>query len=258
MANGRFVPALALVPFLTRPPKIVAWQYHEWYHWLIYPHHPRHEGYRDAWTFWEQLCPLWGGRADWLSDATQKVYAAIGLTAALGVFGWCWRQYRQGLRNCKTLSDRSPLPDTACKQAVAHGGPDTACKQAVARRSEECGLTLRESGRLLTLIFSMWAAWQLLFGPATEQFTYSIIAPSASWAVLVSFAEKRARWLTLTAWTLVSLLPAGDIETTVARVFPAATILAPLGAVLFAAWLVWHERDAAPPIATGLEARQSG
>ena len=100
------------------------------------------------------------------------------------------------------------------------------------------------TGHLLTLIFSIWAAWQLLFGPATEQFTYGIIAPSAAWAVLVSFAEKKARWLTLAAWTLLALVPAGDIESAIGRIFPASPILAPLGVVLFIAWLVWHERGA--------------
>ena len=102
------------------------------------------------------------------------------------------------------------------------------------------------TGHLLTLMLSMWASWQMLFGPATEQLTYGIIAPSASWAVLVSFAEKRARWLTVTAWTILTLLPAGDIENVVVDIFSAGKILLPLGVVLFVAWLVWHERGPAP------------
>ena len=110
---------------------------------------------------------------------------------------------------------------------------------------QEC-LSSCDEKRLLTLILSIWAAWQLLFGPATEQFTYGILAPSAAWAVLVSFAEKRARWLTVAAWALLAFGPAGDIERAVARIFPASPILAPLGVVLFVAWLVWHERGEVP------------
>ena len=66
--------------------------------------------------------------------------------------------------------------------------------------------------RLLLLIFSMWVSWQLFFGPGTEQLTYGIIAPSASWAVIVSFDEKRARWLTVTAWAMLALFSSGDVE----------------------------------------------
>ena len=72
--------------------------------------------------------------------------------------------------------------------------------------------------------------------------TYGIIASSASWAVLVSFAEKKVRWLTLTTWAILALLPAGDIEKALLHVFPAAMILLPIGVVLFLVWLVWHER----------------
>jgi hypothetical protein len=101
-----------------------------------------------------------------------------------------------------------------------------------------------QTGHLLTIILARWVSWQLLFGPGTEQLTYGIIAPSASWAVLVSFAEKRARWLCVTAWAALALLPAGDVEQFVLQAFPFGMILLPLSVVLFVAWLVWHERDA--------------
>jgi hypothetical protein len=94
------------------------------------------------------------------------------------------------------------------------------------------------------LILSMWVSWQLLFGPGTEQLTYGIIAPSASWAVLVSIVERRAVWLTRMAWAMLALLPSGDIEQAVLGVFSGAKALAPLGVVLFVAWLIWHERGA--------------
>jgi len=51
--------ALALVPFLTRPPDIVAWQYREWYATLVGPVRERWPGYRDAWTIWSSLRPCY-------------------------------------------------------------------------------------------------------------------------------------------------------------------------------------------------------
>jgi hypothetical protein len=177
---------LAAIPFLTRPPTIVAWQYHEWYVGLTGPLQGRWTGYRDAWTVWEQLCP----------PVHHLAYMALQLVTAAAVLGWCvWQRQR-----------------------------------------------VRSTGHLLTLIFSMWVSWQLLFGPGTEQLTYGIIAPSASWAVLVTFAEKKARWLTVTAWATLALLPSGDIEKAVLSVLPAGMILLPIGVVLFLAWLIWHER----------------
>jgi hypothetical protein len=107
---------------------------------------------------------------------------------------------------------------------------------------------VQSTGYLLTLILSMWVSWQLLFGPGTEQLTYGIIAPSASWAVLVSVAEKRARWLAVTAWAMLALLPSGDIEKAVLSFLPAGMVLLPMGVVLFVAWLVWHERGDAQPV----------
>jgi alpha-1,2-mannosyltransferase len=177
---------LALVPFLTRPPSIVAWQYHEWYVSLTGPLQGRWTGYRDAWTIWEQLCP----------PVHRHAYMALQLVTAVGVLGWCvWQRQR-----------------------------------------------VQSTGHLLTLIFSMWVSWQLLFGPGTEQLTYGIIAPSASWAVLVSLAEKKARWLTWTAYAALTYLPAHDVEKAVLGAFPAGMILLPIGVVLFVVWLVWHER----------------
>jgi hypothetical protein len=177
---------LALIPFLTRPPSVVAGQYYQWYLGLTGPLQGRWPGYRDAWTVWEQLCP----------PVPRQTYIVLQLLTAAAVLGWCLWQRRRA----------------------------------------------RSTGHLLTLIFSMWAAWQLLFGPGTEQLTYGIIAPSASWAVLASFAEKRARWLTTAAWTMLAFLPAGDIEKAVLRFFPAGRILLPIGVVLLVVWLVWHER----------------
>jgi hypothetical protein len=45
------------------------------------------------------------------------------------------------------------------------------------------------TGHFLTLTLAMWVSWQLLLGPGTEQLTYGIISPLATWALLVSYAE---------------------------------------------------------------------
>jgi hypothetical protein len=135
----------------------------------------------------------------------EHLYAALSLVTALGVLAWCLWQGRR-----------------------------------LAGKTAE-----NSRGHLLMLILSMWSSWQLLFGPGTEQLTYGLIAPAASWAVLVSIAERRAIWLTCTAWAMVTFLPSGDIERSLLSIFPLARGLLPLGVVIFIAWLLWHERGAA-------------
>jgi hypothetical protein len=191
--------AMALLPFLTRPPGTVLWQYHQWYLALTGPFQGRWSGYRDAWTIWEQA-------ASWLrvgADAApyREAYTAAQLLTAAAVLVWCLRQRR-----------REP-----------------------------------SNSRLLMAVFSMWAAWQLLFGPATEQLTYGLTAPAAAWAVTTSFAEKRGRVWTLAAWGLTAMMPSGDIEQTVVRALPGGMAILPLGVAMLAGWLVWHESDRGSP-----------
>ena len=87
--------ALALVPFLTRPPSTVVWQYHEWYAGLTGPLQGRWGGYRDAWTIWEQFCRP--------NQPNHHAYMALQLTAALGVLAWCCWQYRRLTHPSDTL-----------------------------------------------------------------------------------------------------------------------------------------------------------
>ena len=219
---GRFAAvclALVLFPYLTRPPRIVEWQYREWYTCLIGPLQARWPGYRDAWTIWEEFCRFIGHASD--QPVYHYVYTALSLTTAVSVLGWClWQGRRLAGKVAENEDNR---------------------------------------GYLLMLILSMWSAWQLLFGPGTEQLTYGLIAPAASWAVLVSIAERRAVWLTCTAWAMLTLLPSGDIERSLLDIIPAARGLLPLGVVLFIAWLLWHERGAAscPTFATDEQAASS-
>ncbi len=220
---GRFAViclALVMIPYLTRPPQIVAWQYREWYLSLTGPLQSRWPGYRDVWTMWEEFCRLLGHDPD--QPFYHQAYTALRLSAAIGVLGWClW----QGRRLAEKGSGLISAP---------HG-------------SGELAPTPFPRGHLLLLILSMWVSWQLLFGPGTEQLTYGIIAPSASWAVLVSIAERRAVWLTCTAWAMLALLPSGDIERAVHGVFPGARPRAlGRGAVRCLAYLAraWRGRTA--------------
>jgi hypothetical protein len=187
---------LALIPFLTRPPSIVLWQYAQWYESLTGPLQARWPGYRDAWTVWEQLAASLQFQPD--SRLCRHAYTALQLFTAAALLGWCLWQRRH-----------TPIAS--------------------------------QTGPLLMLILSMWACWQLLCGPGTEQLTYGIVAPSASWALIVAFAEKRARPLMLSSWAILSLLPAGDIEQALLRVLPAAKALLPLGTLLLASWLLWRQ-----------------
>jgi len=100
---------------------------------------------------------------------------------------------------------------------------------------------LDSTGRLLVSILSMWAAWQLLFGPGTERLTYGLIAPMSTWALLVSFAEKRLRLLSAAAWLLLSLFSMGAFERAMEPIVPFAPALLPAGVAVFIAWLVLHE-----------------
>ena len=208
---------LALVPFLTRPPSTVAWQYHEWYDGLTGPLQGRWGGYRDAWTIWEQLC------------------AAGRITMSTWRCNWrrpwaCWPGVGGSIGDVYMRVPRWTA--VRCVRGTLVSGQTFA---AVARSAATC----LSQPALLMLIFSIWAAWQLFLGPGTEQLTYGIIAPSAAWAVMVSFAEKRARWLTVTAWAMLALLPSGDIEKAVLPLFPAGRSCCRLA---YASCAVWHER----------------
>lgn len=203
---------LALIPFLTRPPQIVLWQYQEWYRSLVGPLQGRWGGYRDAWTIWEEVAPLFGLQSNWSCATSRPIYMGIQLATSLAVLVWClWQRKR-----------------------------------------------IRTPGHLLTVIYAMWASWQLLFGPGTEQLTYGLIAPATSWAVLTSLAEKKARCLTVGAWAMLAFLPSGDIEATVLRFLPAGRMLLPLGVMLYLGWLVWHERGSTGLTRQGIEAGADG
>jgi hypothetical protein len=202
--------ALAAVPFLTRPYDIVLAQYKQWYLSLIDQDQGRWAGFRDAWTIWENLWP----------PVSQRAYQVLQVVSSLPVLLWCLYQRRR-FKNF-TLSKHRPLADR---------------ERALARADEA-------NGHLLILVISIWASWQLLFGPGSEQLTYGLIAPSVAWAMLISYQEKKHRiWATLN-WLVPALFGCGEIELPLIRLHPAFAMLLPLSVVSFVAWLVYRERGA--------------
>jgi hypothetical protein len=185
--------ALAAIPFLTRPPSVVIWQYQEWWGKLAESQvHDRGPLYPGFWTLGERLGMVF-------SDGVQRLIQAA---TALLVFIACLWQRRRLLKD--------------------------------------------SAGRLLMGVISLWASWQLLFGPGTERITYGLVAPSLAWAVVTSREEHRGRaWMTAT-WLLLAAFGCGDIERVLVHALPPATVLLPLGVILFVGWLIWHESSASP------------
>ncbi|MBN2475006.1 MAG: DUF2029 domain-containing protein [Pirellulales bacterium] len=98
----------------------------------------------------------------------------------------------------------------------------------------------------LTALLSIWICWQLLFGPGTERLTYMIIAPIATWGLLVSFARKKGRVLSTAAWLMTGLLGTGGVERALLPYCSAAPVIPPLGVAAFALWLVVHKGEPTP------------
>jgi hypothetical protein len=214
--------AFALFPFLTRPPTVVIGQYQEWYESLTgLQHDLRWPGYRDAWTIWEGFGKIFHWQPSWPSRGFQ----ALQLTSSVAVLGWClWQKRRLEKKNTRGTGLSTPF-------------------------------FTYPVGNLLTAILSMWVIWQLLFGPGSEQITYGIIAPSAAWAVMVSFQQRKnhgenglaklktlfQRGWTILAWLILGLFGMGDIEHPLVKLHPAAIMLLPLGLIMFGIWLVIYD-----------------
>jgi hypothetical protein len=94
----------------------------------------------------------------------------------------------------------------------------------------------------LVLVLSAWAVWQLLLGPGTERPTYAIVAPLVAWAVLDSVKTRKGRVLAVAAWVMTAPLAIGGLERGLGAVFPAASLAAPAGALLFGVWLMIYGR----------------
>ncbi len=211
--------ALALLPFLTRPFYVVVGQYQEWYFSLIKQDQHRWGGYRDAWTIWENLWPPvspWG-------------YHVLQLISAVPMFLWCHCQRRRIQSFFPSLNGKINNLSLSVRDNAA-AGADAAYRF------------------LMTMTISIWVSWQLFFGPGSEQLTYGLIAPSAAWAVLTSFQEKKRRLWTGATWLIFVLFSCGDIETPLTRLHPAFAMLLPLSVVSFAVWLIYYESKRGCPV----------
>jgi hypothetical protein len=92
----------------------------------------------------------------------------------------------------------------------------------------------------LTMTFLLFAAWVVLFGPATETCTYVIIAPAIAWTLVEELSRSSSY---LTRWLLfASLLLMGPLITDfagpVVRRFANEHGSQPIGALLYLAYLL--------------------
>lgn len=106
----------------------------------------------------------------------------------------------------------------------------------------------------LTWMLAFWVAWQLLLGPGAERLTYQIYAPLTAWAVVASFAARRGRTLSLTAWLMTGILGTGGVERALLPYLPVAPMILPLGGVVFIVWLMIHFRTPGTPGTPGTHA----
>jgi hypothetical protein len=247
------------IPFLTRPPETVLWQYQEWLQMLYTTHIYRWGGYRDAWTIWELI----------QFPVPRETYELVQCETALAVLAWCLWQRLQLWPDLKGRnlsvgpgefsSERVPeAPGTGGGPAtagLAAGSADSDISGAISGRPSALspgahggvpGDSGGRFGRIAMALLGAWAAWQLLFGPGSERLTYILIAPMSAWAVLASWRSGRYRAWAVSAWILITLFSMGAFERLVLRLTPGGRALLPLGVAGFAVWLILHETAPGP------------
>ncbi len=192
---------LTLLPFLTRPPHVVLFQYREWIDNLLASGSVRWTGFRDGWTIWVVLRSQLGlapKQIDLGEPLHSLVYRGIQLGTAAGVFVWCVWQKRRARQ--------------------FQWGPRWA----------------------LHVALSMGLTWLMLFGPAIEHATYVFLAPPLIWALLERDAWPRGRGLVWLAFALVMVLGWGAIARAVTPLSPLILTALPVGSALFALWLLGY------------------
>lgn len=94
------------VPFLTKPPEVVLWQYQEWIEHLRDTQGERWPGFRDAWFAWLAFREQWLGGPLWpyfWDVVPNLVYRVSQITAGLVCFAAVLLWYRRGLNRDQFL-----------------------------------------------------------------------------------------------------------------------------------------------------------
>lgn len=222
------------IPFLTKPPDTVLWQYGQWLQMLHTTQIYRWGGYRDAWTIWELI--------HW--PVPRDIYELVQCETALAVLAWCLWQRQQLRPEWLGQTEKEERPKDASDQAPA---PKTFLGNQLSGQSAISGEpTAGQFSRMAAGLLSAWASWQLLFGPGTERLTYILVAPMVSWAVLASWQSGRYRALAVGAWILITMFSMGAVERLVVKITIWGRALLPVGVAVFAVWLVLHETVPGP------------
>jgi hypothetical protein len=94
--------------------------------------------------------------------------------------------------------------------------------------------------RLLICIFTLGTCWMLLFGPATEDATYAMIAPALSFATVQAFSQMTPSWMRVLICVSYAVLLVGLILNAFfgLKKTPYSMSVQPFGALLFAGYTV--------------------
>ena len=94
--------------------------------------------------------------------------------------------------------------------------------------------------RLLICIFTLGTCWMLLFGPATEDATYAMIAPALSFAMVQAFSQMTPSWMRVLTCVSYAVLLVGLILNAFfgLKKTPYSMSVQPFGALLFAGYTV--------------------
>jgi alpha-1,2-mannosyltransferase len=96
---------------------------------------------------------------------------------------------------------------------------------------------------LLTLLLGLWTAWQMVFGPATEGNTFGVIGPMIAWAMVTAWVQPwRRGWMSI-SFLLTDVLALDQVERTLMPNVPWILAAHPIGAAMFAIWLVGYIRQ---------------
>jgi len=94
--------------------------------------------------------------------------------------------------------------------------------------------------RLLTCVFTIGTCWMLLFGPATEDATYAMIAPALALALVLAFHQTAPGWMRTLVCASFALLLLGLVLNAFfgLKKTPWSMSVQPFGALLFAGYSI--------------------